>query len=136
MTIGQRVRREHDDAAGAIAIALMVGETTGIPAPVLTAVRDAGLAHLLSISGVHIGMAAGILFFWVRLAVAAVPWLALRVEPKKIAALAAIAGATFYTWLSGNSVPAQRSLLMLTVVMIGVLCSRRPVRCGSSPGQR
>ncbi len=126
-SIGERVRQEHDDAAGAVIIALLVGETTGIPATALAAVRDAGLAHLLSISGVHIGMAAGLLFFWTRLLVAAVPWLALRVEPKKVAAAIAIAGATFYAMLSGNSVPTQRSLLMLTVVMIGVFVGRRAI---------
>jgi ComEC/Rec2-related protein len=125
MTIGERVRLNHDDAAGAVVTALLVGETTGIPMQTLNAVRDAGLAHLLSISGVHIGMVAGVLFFWMRLLVAAIPSLALRVDSKKIAAIVAIAGATFYALISGNSVPTQRSLLMLTVVMIGVLVSRR-----------
>lgn len=125
MTIGERVRAHHNDAAGAIIIALLVGETSGIPAPTLSAVRDAGLAHLLSISGVHIGMVAGMVFFWIRLLVAAIPWLALRVDAKKVAAVFAIASGSFYALLSGNSVPTQRALLMLTVIMIGVLVARR-----------
>lgn len=125
MTISDRIRKHHDNAAGAIIIALLVGETTGIPASTLGAVRDAGLAHLLSISGVHVGMIAGMLFFWARLLVAAIPWLALRTDPKKLAALVAVTGATFYALLSGNSVPTQRSLLMLSVVMLGVLVNRR-----------
>lgn len=126
-TISNRVRKYQDNAAGSIIIALLVGETTGIPAPIIGAVRDAGLAHLLSISGVHIGMVAGMIFFWIRLLVAAIPWVALRIDPKKLAAIFAILSATFYALLSGNSVPTQRSLLMLSVVMIGVLVSRRAI---------
>lgn len=127
MAIASRIRAEHNDAAGAIITALLVGETTSIPNQTLTAVRDAGLAHLLSISGVHIGMVAGMVFFWVRLMLAAIPRLALRIDAKKVAAIAAILAAAFYATLAGNSVPTQRSLLMLTVVMIGVIVHRRAI---------
>ena len=50
--------------------------------------RDSGLAHILSISGLHMAVVGGFAFFLVRLLVAAWPWLALRVSGKKVAAWA------------------------------------------------
>ena len=81
-TIAARVRAAVPGAAGAMIVALLVGEQTGLPAPVMQALRDAGLAHLLSISGLHIGMVGGFLFFWVRAILALIPWLCLRVATK------------------------------------------------------
>ena len=64
--------------AGAVAAALMTGQRGAIPKPVLGAMRDSGLAHLLAISGLHIGLVAGILFFVVRFLLAAIPPVTLR----------------------------------------------------------
>ena len=61
----------------------LTGERGAIPEPVLRAMRDAGLAHLLAISGLHIGLVAGILFFAVRFLLAAIPPVALRYPVKK-----------------------------------------------------
>lgn len=126
-TIAARVRAVVPGPPGEMIVALLVGEQTGLPAPVMQALRDAGLAHLLSISGLHIGMVGGFLFFWVRALLALIPWLCLRVPTKKWAASVAIAGSGFYMLLADASVPTQRAFFMLAIVMIAVLFDRRAI---------
>ncbi|MFO1153626.1 MAG: ComEC/Rec2 family competence protein [Rhodospirillales bacterium] len=122
-----RVRAAVAGPPGEMIVALIVGEQTGLPAPVMQALRDAGLAHLLSISGLHIGMVGGFLFFWMRTILALIPWLCLRVATKKVAALVAIAGSAFYMLLADASVPTQRAFFMLAIVMVAVLFDRRAI---------
>ena len=76
--------------AGAVAAALMTGDRGAIPEAVLQDMRDAGLAHLLAISGLHVGLIVGWLFFTLRFLQALVPGLALRAPIKKWAAAAAL----------------------------------------------
>jgi len=71
--LGRRVMAALLGTAGAMAAALITGERRAIPPGVIDAMRDSGLAHLLAISGLHIGLVAGLLFGAVRLAVALVP---------------------------------------------------------------
>ncbi len=105
----------------------LTGERGAIPKPVLRAMRDAGLAHLLAISGLHIGLVAGILFFAARFLLAAIEPVALRYPVKKWAALAALLGAFFYLQLSGATVPTQRAFLMLAVVLAAVVFDRSAI---------
>lgn len=127
LAIAERIRSHQGGAAGEMMVALVTGEQTGLPAPAMAALRDSGLAHLLSISGLHIGMVGGILFFWVRALIAAVPWLCLRVPAKKLAAAVAIAGAGFYVLLAAAPVPTQRAFFMLAIVMLAVIVDRRAI---------
>ncbi|HEX2885843.1 ComEC/Rec2 family competence protein [Vineibacter terrae] len=110
--------------AGALAAALVAGDQSGISKDTMQAMRDSGLAHLLSISGLHISFAALLVMGLVRYGLAAVPRLALRYPIKKWAALAGVLGALFYTMLAGAPVPAQRSFLMLAIVLLAVLTDR------------
>ena len=89
------------DIAG-VAVAFVTGSQSAVPKDVLQAMRDSGLAHLLSVSGLHVGLVAGILFFLSRAMLALVPPIALRYPIKKWAAGLALAGAVFYTLLSGR----------------------------------
>lgn len=106
---------------------LLTGQQAAIPAPVMQAIRDAGLAHLLAISGMNIGMVAIFLFSAVRLALCLVPAVALRWPVKKIAALAAAAGAGAYTLIAGAPIPTQRAFIMVAVVFLGVICNRKAI---------
>ena len=83
-----------------------------------------GLAHVLSISGYHMAVVAGVVFFMLRALLALVPALAIRRPIKKWAALAALAAATFYLLLSGAEVATQRSFIMIAIVLIGVMVDR------------
>jgi competence protein ComEC len=120
-----RIQAALPGATGAVAAAQMTGERSAIPEPVMAAIRDSGLAHLLAISGLNIGLAAGILFVSVRGLLALIPPVALRYPVKKWAAAVAVLGAAAYTLVSGATVPTQRAFLMVTIVLMAVLVDRR-----------
>ncbi len=111
---------------GAVAAALLVGERAGIPDEVNDAMRDSGLFHLLSISGLHLAFVAGLVFFAARAGLALIEPIALRYPIKKWAAAAAIVASAGYLALSGAAVPTQRAFLMTTVVLLAVLIDRSP----------
>lgn len=107
---------------------LLVGVTTGwrgdIPREETNAMRDSGLGHLLAISGLHVGLVVGLIIFAVRAALALVPPLALRYPIKKWAAAAGLAAGLAYLAFSGGSVPTQRAMIMLGLVLIALLFDR------------
>ncbi len=112
---------------GGIAAALMTGERGAIPPDVVEAMRDSGLAHLLAIAGLHLGLVTGALFFGLRALLALVPWIALRYPIKKWAAGAAMTGAAFYLFITGATVPTQRAFIMAGVVLLGVIIDRTSI---------
>jgi competence protein ComEC len=121
-----RILAAMPEPEDAIAAALMTGHQGAIPNDIIEAMRDSGLAHLLSISGLHIGLIAGILLFGLRAGIALVPWLALRIPAKKVAAVAALIATAAYVLLAGATVPTQRAFLMTAIVMLAVLTDRSP----------
>ncbi|MCH7888370.1 MAG: ComEC/Rec2 family competence protein [Proteobacteria bacterium] len=126
-----RTRAALDGQAGAMAAALLTGERGAIGEDVLTAMRNAGLAHLLAISGLHIGLVAAIVFFAVRALLALCEPLALRYAIKKWAACAAFAGTAFYLVLSGATISTQRAFLMSALVLAAILLDRTGIRLRS-----
>ena len=114
------------DEAG-IASALIAGVRNGISQRVTNNYRDSGLAHFLSISGLHMSMLAGFMFLLVRYVVVLMPSLALRYDSKKIAAVFAVVMSFVYLLISGYSVPTQRAFLMTLIFLIGVMISRRSI---------
>ncbi len=105
----------------------LTGERGAIPEHVLEAMRESGLAHLLAISGLHIGLVAGILFFVIRFGLAGCERLALYHPIKKWAAFIAMIGAFGYLVLSGMTVPTQRAFLMLLLMLAAVVLDRNPI---------
>jgi competence protein ComEC len=87
--------------------------------------RASNLAHLLAISGLHMGLLTAFVFGAVRLGIAAVPPLALRVPGKKVAAVVALAAGAVYLALSGGNVATERAFVMVAVVLAAVLFDRR-----------
>ncbi len=124
--IAGEIEEKAGSAAAPIMNALITGERGAIEERDNEAMRNSGLYHLLSISGAHVGMVAGVLFFCARLMMAAWPWFALRYSPKKIAAVISILGAAFYVVLAGSDIPALRSLMMTGLVMLAILLDRSP----------
>ena len=120
-----RIQTALPGATGAVAAALMTGDRSAIPASLNVAMRDSGLAHLLSISGLHVGLVAAILFVGLRALLALIPPLALNFPIKKWTAAAAIPGTLAYSVLSGMAAPTQRSVIMVGLVMVAVLADRR-----------
>ena len=122
--IGDRINEIIPGDDGPVAAALVNGEQSAIPEDLQESYRISGIAHLLSISGVHMSLLAGVVFFVVRRLLALVPAIALRTDTKKWAAGVALAATAFYVLISGLSVPAVRSFIMLGVVMLAILLDR------------
>jgi len=112
--------------AGAIAVALLTGLRGALPDHIWNQWAIAGIAHLLAISGLHLGLVAGTLFFAVRIALALAPPLALRLPAKKLAALVALLGAFGYLLISGAPVPTQRAFAMTALALLAVMVDRNP----------
>jgi competence protein ComEC len=110
--------------AGGVVASLLVGEQTAVDKDVAQAMRDSGLAHILSISGLHIVFVVGLVMGLVRYGIALVPPLALRIDAKKVAAVLALMAALFYTALAGAPVPAQRACAMAAFALLAILLDR------------
>lgn len=111
--------------AAALAIALITGDRSLIPEPVTEALRTAGLAHILAISGLHMALFAGSVFFVVRAALALSPRLVHGARIEAVAAIAALLAAAFYLTISGGSIATQRAFLMIALVLAGRIFARR-----------
>lgn len=123
--IEARVMAVLPGGTGAIAAALLTGSQSGIPPPDMTAMRDSGLAHLLSVSGLHIAIVMGLSFGIARFVLAAVPLAAWWLGTKAWAAVAALVVGGAYTVLTGSQVPMVRSFAMAALVTFGLLLGRR-----------
>ncbi|WP_243634757.1 ComEC/Rec2 family competence protein [Roseicella frigidaeris] len=120
-----RVTAALPGAAGAVAAALLTGGQSAIPAADLAAMRDSGLAHLLSVSGLHIAIVMGLAFGVLRFLLALIPALALRLPGKAMAAVGALAVGGLYLLLTGAAVPMQRSFAMAALATLAILTGRR-----------
>lgn len=127
MSISAAVQSSLPGEGGAFAAAILTGDRSGIGRATLDSLRGSNLAHLLAISGLHMGLLTGIVFGGVRSGLALVPAVALRVPGKKIAAVIALAGAAFYLALSGGNVATQRAFVMVAVMLLAVLADRRAI---------
>ncbi|MCK5296961.1 MAG: ComEC/Rec2 family competence protein, partial [Alphaproteobacteria bacterium] len=123
----ERIREILPDINGAVATALISGERAAIPKKLYNAYRDSGLAHLLSISGLHMSIVAGLVFFGVRAFLALIPAIAVRYPIKKWTAGASIAITFVYLLISGMRVPTQRAFIMTTIVLLAVLFDRKAI---------
>lgn len=115
---------EHTEFSGIVA-ALAIGERSGMTPAQWEVLSKSGTIHLVAISGLHIGLVAGMVFFivlllWPRLGAAALHWPAPRV-----AALAGLLAATLYAALAGFTIPTQRALVMVAVAMLMLFLQRQ-----------
>ncbi|HXF88401.1 MAG TPA: ComEC/Rec2 family competence protein [Xanthobacteraceae bacterium] len=122
--IDARIRSVLEGDTGAIASALITGKRDAISKPVHDAMYVSSLAHVLSISGYHMAVVAGVVFFVCRALLALIPGFANRRPIKKWAAVAALLAAGFYLVLSGAEVATQRAFIMAAIVLIGVMADR------------
>ena len=123
--ISNELMRLLPGQSGAVAVALTVGDRHFIGEETAEAIRDAGLAHLLAISGLHMGLITAAAFFVIEYLVAAFPSVALRVRPKKVAAVVAWGIAICYLLLSGMGIATVRAFIMISVALLAVLFDRR-----------
>ena len=122
--IGARIHAALDEPYASFAEALITGERSTIPPAVNQSLLISGLFHILSISGLHMWLVAGGVFWAVRAALALVPPLALAWPIKKWAAGAAVLTGLFYLLLADSGVPTERSFIMVAVVFFAVMVDR------------
>ena len=125
--LAERIVARLGEREGGVAAAMTTGHEVWIGDDDLSAMRDSGLAHILSISGLHMAVVGGFVFFAARIAVAAWPWLALRVSGKKLAAFAGLVAVLAYLVLSGSPPPAERAAITASIAFIAILLDRQAI---------
>lgn len=138
LSVKQSIARMRYALADRI-IAIAPAETAGLQAALLTgvrrhippehtdALRAAGLAHILAISGLHMGLLAGTAYYVFTLILSCIAPLARRFDIRKFAAILAIMAATAYLILSGASVATQRAYIMAVIIFTAVILDRRAI---------
>jgi competence protein ComEC len=104
----------------ALVRALMLGDDAAVSQDEWKLLRSSGTIHLLVVSGLHVGMVAGMTFLLARWALRPFPGLLLWCGAKRLASVFAIAGSGLYVLLSGSGVPALRAWLMSTAALLCV----------------
>jgi competence protein ComEC len=122
--LADHVRSRVPGGAGGIAAALATGDQAGIPEEDAEAMRRSGLAHLLSVSGLHLTAVVGAVMLLVLKLLALSPTLALRFRLVVIAAAAGAAAGMAYTLLTGAEVPTVRACIASLLVLLGVALGR------------
>ncbi|MCH9698226.1 MAG: DNA internalization-related competence protein ComEC/Rec2 [Gammaproteobacteria bacterium] len=113
----------RESPVAGLIIGMVVGIRDGITEQQWTVLRNTGTAHLMAISGLHIGLIAGLMFWLTRHCCA---WAGiLRYSPQQLAALSAMIFASGYAVLAGLSLPTQRALIMLAIVFGSVVLQTR-----------
>ncbi|MBX9813518.1 MAG: ComEC/Rec2 family competence protein, partial [Sphingomonas sp.] len=122
--LAAHIRAALPGRAGGIAAALATGDQGAIDLDDAEAMRRAGLAHLLSVSGLHITAVVGAVMLLVERLLALWPWAALHLRLRLIAAGAAAVAAIGYTWLTGAEVPTVRSCVAALLVLAALALGR------------
>lgn len=123
--LSARVQAALPGERGAFAAAIMTGDRSGMGQETLQALRDSNLAHLLAISGLHMGLLAGFVFAALRLALL-LPHRARHHWPvKKLAAGGALVAAAGYLALSGGNVATERAFMMVAAALFAMMLDRR-----------
>ncbi len=127
LVMAENIRATIDGDTGGLAAALITGMRSGISNEVADNMRNSGRAHLLAISGLHMGLLCGAAFFFSRFLLSRSEYLTLRYPIKKWAAVIAIGAGVVYVYLSGGSVPTVRAFIMAFILFLGILVDRKAI---------
>lgn len=125
--LARHIRAQLAGSAGNIAAALASGDRGAIAQADEDAMRDAGLTHLLSISGLHVSALVGAVYWITARLLALAPWIALRLRVPIAAALAGALAGIGYTLLTGAEVPTVRSCIGALLVLCALAMGRDPL---------
>lgn len=125
--VSAHVRAALPERSAGVAAALIVGDRAHVDQEALQNLRDSNLAHLLAISGLHMGLFTGVVFSLLRLVLNLVPRWRLYLPVKKIAAVGALAAGFSYLLLSGASIATERAFVMVAVMLGAVLLDRQAI---------
>lgn len=122
--IGNKIDNGLNEPERAMARALILGDRGRVKKEDLEAMRKAGLGHLLAISGLHMAVFGGTLFILIRALLALFPIFSQNHPIKKYAAFGALIGSFAYFLISGQSIPTQRAVLMISVLFTAIMIER------------
>ncbi|VFU10344.1 ComEC/Rec2 family competence protein [Methylocella tundrae] len=123
--LARRIDQIVGGDAGAIAAAMVTGKRDLLSDAAKDVIREAGIFHIITISGVQMTLVAAIFFVGFRRLLALSPTLALRYPIKKWSAALAMAGAVFYDVATGSRVGTERALFMTLIMLGAVLLDRQ-----------
>jgi competence protein ComEC len=126
-TIAARVTAAIPGAPGEVSVTLLTGASRGIPEADHAAFRASGLAHLLAVAGLHIGIVMGFALGVARTLLALSERASLFWPAKKLAAVFALAIGGLYMVLTGGHVPIVRSFTMACLFTLAILAGRQPI---------
>jgi competence protein ComEC len=124
IAISNRVAEAAPGQAGALVAALLVGDRSRLTNQTVAHLRAAGLAHLLAISGLHMAIFAGTLFWLVCALLALNERFAVAWNIRKIAAVTALVGGAVYYLLSGSAVSTTRAFIMFAIIAAAIVADR------------
>jgi len=125
--LAERLYLRMGPESGGLGAAMVTGHEAWITEDQTEAMRASGLAHIISISGLHMAIVGGFVFAAIRVLVALWPWLALRVPGKKIAALAGLVAVGGYLVISGAPPPAERAAVTAAAAFLAILVDRQAI---------
>ncbi|MCJ8322479.1 MAG: ComEC/Rec2 family competence protein [Rhizobiales bacterium] len=122
--LAQHITANLDGVSRDMTLAILLGIKMDRESRSYLALKNVGLAHLLAISGLHMGFAMGMIFYIIRLVLAFFPFGTFRLSIKKIAAFISIFSGLFYLLLTGGSLATERAFIMASLIMLAVLIDR------------
>jgi len=119
-----RIQSRAPPQTAGLQVALITGERAFIPEEQVEALRVTGLAHILAISGLHMGLVAGGVYWALTLLLASIDVLARRYDVRKISATVSLLAATLYLVISTGAVSTQRAYVMALIVFMAIIIGR------------
>ena len=129
-TLTQHLKGNFQGDSAALLASITTGERSTMSEELKDAFNTTGLVHLLSISGTHFGLFSMLIFALFRLLIRYLPYrllqrLTIYLTPSQVAALASLPFMLMYLFISGASIPALRSFIMINVFLLGLLMGRK-----------
>ncbi|WP_390914444.1 ComEC/Rec2 family competence protein [Pseudosulfitobacter sp. SM2401] len=127
MDVSAHVRHLLPGDVGGFAAAVTTGDRSGLSKDALLDLRASNTAHLIAISGLHMGLLTGFVFALLRLILIILPYVGQRMPVRKVAAGGALISAAVYLALSGGNVSTERAFVMVAVMLCAVMLDRRAI---------
>ncbi|MBY0354664.1 MAG: ComEC/Rec2 family competence protein, partial [Rickettsiales bacterium] len=112
------------EPSSSLTVAYVIGDSSGISEEIQNNMRAAGLSHIIAISGMHLTIVCGFIYFLVRLILALIPWIATRADIRKPAAWLALLSGILYLWLADFPISAVRAYVMIAIYFSAILLGR------------
>ncbi len=122
--IADKLYKNLDGVSRDMTLAILLGIKMDRGGKSYLSLRNVGLAHLLAISGLHMGFAMGMVFYAIRFILTLFPFATFSFSIKKLAACVSIGSGLFYLMITGGSLATERAFIMASLVMIAILLDR------------